>query len=49
MANAQLLMYGPKHLGQNFFFYCFCLDRFFPEEPDLLSTIVLVETSSTAV
>jgi hypothetical protein len=29
MANAQLLMYGSKHLEQNFFFYCFNLDRFF--------------------
>ena len=23
MANAQLLMYGSKHLEQNFFFFCF--------------------------
>jgi hypothetical protein len=34
MANAQLLGYGSKHFGQNFFFHCYCLDRFFPEEPD---------------
>ena len=35
MANAQLLRYGSKHLGQNFFFYFIVLDRFFPEEPSL--------------
>ena len=38
MANAQLLRYGSKHLGQNFFFYCVCLDRSFPEEPSLPTT-----------
>jgi hypothetical protein len=38
MANTQVLRYGSKHLGQNFFFYCFCLDRFFPEEPSLPRT-----------
>ena len=37
-ANAQLLRYGSKHLGQNFFFYCVCLDRFFPEGPSLTRT-----------
>ena len=25
MANAQILMFGSKHLEQNFFFYCFFL------------------------
>jgi hypothetical protein len=35
---AQLLKYGSKHLGQNFFFYCVCLDRSFPEEPSLPRT-----------
>ena len=29
MANARLLMCRSKHLEQNFFFYCFDLDRFF--------------------
>jgi hypothetical protein len=53
MANAQLLRYESKHLGQNFFFYSFCLDRFFPEEPSLprtgyfktIATIQLVRCS----
>jgi hypothetical protein len=35
---AQLLRYGSKHLGQNFFFYFIVLDRFFPEEPSLPRT-----------
>jgi hypothetical protein len=38
MANPQFLRYESKHLGQNFFFYCVCLDRFFPEEPSLPRT-----------
>ena len=33
MANAQLLGYGPEHLGQNFFFYKIKKDRSLPEEP----------------
>ena len=36
--NTQLLGYGSKHLGQNFFFYFIVLDRFFPEEPSLPRT-----------
>ena len=40
MANAQLLRYGSEHLGmhlgQNFLFYCFCLDKFFAQEPVIL-------------
>jgi hypothetical protein len=35
MANSQLLRYGSKHLGQNFFFYCVCLEKKFLEEPSL--------------
>jgi hypothetical protein len=34
MANAQLLGYGSKHLGQNFFFNCIKKDRTLPEEPE---------------
>jgi hypothetical protein len=34
MVNAQLLGYGSKHLGQNFFFYSIKKDRCFPEEPE---------------
>jgi hypothetical protein len=38
MANAQFLRCGSKYLGQNFFFYCVCLDRSFTEEPSLPRT-----------
>ena len=34
MANAQLLGYGSKHLGQNFFLYWIKKDRSLPEEPE---------------
>jgi hypothetical protein len=34
MADAQLLGYGSKHLGQNFFFYLIKKDRSLPEEPE---------------
>ena len=30
MANAQLLMYGSKHLEQNFFFFCFSKEVWVP-------------------
>jgi hypothetical protein len=33
MANAQLLGYGSKHSGQNFYFYGIIKDKSFPEEP----------------
>jgi hypothetical protein len=34
MANAQVLGYGSKHLGQNFFFNWIKKDRSLPEEPE---------------
>jgi hypothetical protein len=45
--NAQLLMYGSKHLGQNFFFCHIVLDRFFSEEPSLPRTGYFFKTVAT--
>ena len=46
--NAQLLGYGSKHLGQNFFFYFIVLDRFSCLPQDVYKHRMFTNTAKTA-
>jgi hypothetical protein len=46
--NAQLLRYGSKHLGQNFFFYFIVLDRFSCLPHDVYKHRMFSNTAKTA-
>ena len=48
MANAQLLRYGSKHLGQNFFFYFIVLDRFSCLPQDVYKHRMFTNAAKTA-